>query len=310
MNKRTVTVIGSYNVGLFFKGQQLPGIGETVIGDRFYEGGGGKGSNQAIAASKMGAKTRFIGRIGNDAYGCDALSLYKNFGICTEMIKVDSTIHTGISVIFIDKDGQNSIMVVGGANFLLSKQDIDSVLSSITDSYIVGFQLENSLEVVEYAIKKVHEMGIKTLLDPAPAMKLSESLYSNIYYLKPNEHEASVLSGIKVYDVASAEKAGKWFLKRGVNTAIITLGKQGTVMVNSERAQYFPTPDLKPIDTTGAGDCFSGALMSALSHGKEIEEAIVFANCASSISVTRLGVVDAIPDLCEVNELVRQFTGR
>lgn len=304
MNKKDiVTIIGSYNVGLFLKGETLPSEGQTVIGNKFYEGGGGKGSNQAIAASKMGAKTVFVGRIGNDGFGNDALEMYKRFDISTDMVSIDKSIHSGVSVILIDKNGQNSIMVVPGANFNLSREDIDKAMGAIEDSFVVGFQLESNFDIVEYAIKKASSMGIRTLLDPAPAMKLPEDLYKHIYYIKPNEHEAAILSGIQVIDVESAGKAGKWFLERGVNTAIITLGKRGSVLVTNDKTQHFETPALTLVDTTGAGDTFSGALMAALSKGKTIEEAIVFANCASAISVTRYGVVDAIPDLSEVNLL-------
>ena len=306
MKGKTVTIIGSYNVGLFLKGEEIPFIGQTVIGDKFYEGGGGKGSNQAIACSKMGAKTRFVGRIGDDKYGKDAIEMYKKFGMNPDMIKIDESIHTGISVILIDKDGQNSIMVVPGANFNLSKEDIDKAMEEIKDSYIVGFQLESNLDIVEYALKKTHSMGIRTLLDPAPAMKLSEELFKYIYYIKPNEHEATILSGIKVTDVDSAIKSGKWFLEHGVKVAIITLGKNGSVLVTNNKTQHFPTLNVKALDTTGAGDTFSGALMASLSNGKTIEEAIIFANCASALSVMRFGVVDAIPDLEEVNALVNE----
>jgi len=177
MNKKTVTVVGSYNVGLFFKGQRLPALGETVIADEFMEGGGGKGSNQAVAAALLGANTRFIARIGNDKYGKDALSMYKKFDIATDMIKIDTGIHTGIGSILIDEDGRNLISIVPGANFNLCREDIDKAEEAIKNSSIVGFQLENRLEIVDYAIRKVHSIGVKTLLDPAPAVKLPEKLY-------------------------------------------------------------------------------------------------------------------------------------
>ncbi|MGI6706676.1 MAG: ribokinase [Clostridia bacterium] len=300
MSQNVVSMIGSYNVGLFLKGQVIPSIGQTVIGDQFYEGGGGKGSNQAVAASFMGARTRFIGRIGKDKYGSDAIAMYRKYGISTDMIKVDEGTHTGISVILIDKDGQNSICVVPGANYHLSKEDIDDAVKVIGDSCIVGFQLENNLEVVDYAIRKVHAMDIRTLLDPAPAAKLPEDLYPCIDYIKPNEHEATILTNIKVTDAESAKAAGEWFLNRGVKTAIITLGEQGAVLVQKDQYQFFKAPKVTAKDTTGAGDCFSGALMAALSQGKTIEEAIVFANYAAALSVTRLGVIEAIPKLSEV----------
>jgi ribokinase len=304
-NKSVVTVIGSYNVGLFLKGARLPAVGETVIGDQFHEGGGGKGSNQAVAASRLGARTRFIGRIGSDKYGNDALAMYQRLGISTDMICVDTSIHSGISVILIDKDGRNLISVIPGANFRLSREDIDAARRAITESCIVGFQLENRLVVIDYAIRKAHSWGVKTLLDPAPATKLPDDLYPCIDYIKPNETEATILSGIEVRGVASAEEAGQWFVDRGVKTAIITLGAEGAVLVAEGGRQHFRPPQVEAVDTTGAGDTFSGALMAALSKGQALEDAIVFANCAASLSVTRLGVIESIPDLAEVVALVQ-----
>lgn len=306
MVQNTVTVIGSYNVGLFLKGEVLPKPGETVIGDKFYEGGGGKGSNQAIAAAMMGANARFIGKIGKDKYGQDALDLYKRVGVSSELIKIDDTIHSGISVIIIDKDGQNLISVVPGANFRLSQEDIDDTIEEMKDSFVVGFQLENNFDVVEYAIKKIDAQGLKTLLDPAPARKLPDDLFPHIHYIKPNEHEASVLTGIQVTDKDSAEKAGLWFLDKGVNTAIITLGETGSILVSDEQATHFPAVSVNAIDTTGAGDCFSGALMAALAKESPIDEAINFASCAAAISVTRLGVVESLPNFEETEAFMKE----
>lgn len=304
MDRKLITVIGSYNVGLFLKGKKIPNIGETVIGDVFYEGGGGKGSNQAIAASLLGAKACFIGRIGDDKYGKDALNMYKKFKISTKMIKVDKSIHTGVSVILVDEFGNNSICVIPGANFKLTREDIDDMLQNIKDSFIVSFQFENDISVVEYAIKKVHSMGIKTILDPAPATYISEDIYQYVWCIKPNENEATILTGIEVTDVIGAERAGKWFAKKGVSIVVITLGEKGAVLVQDKRVKYFPVLKVKAIDTTGAGDCFCGALMAALSMNKDIDESINFANCAAAISVTRKGVIESLPALSEVKSLV------
>jgi ribokinase len=302
-DKSFVTVIGSYNVGLFLKGTRLPTVGETVIGDQFHEGGGGKGSNQAVAASRLGAQTRFIGRIGCDKYGSDALAMYRRLGISTDTIRVDPTTHSGISVILIDQDGRNLISVIPGANFRLSREDIDAALPVIADSCVVGFQLENNLEVIEYAIRKAHALGLTTLLDPAPATPLPADLYPCIEYIKPNETEAGILSGIEVRDIAGAERAGRWFLEQGVKTAIVTLGAEGALLVTARGRRHFRPPPVKAVDTTGAGDTFSGALMAAISKGNAIEDAIVFANCAAALSVTRLGVIESIPELDEVMAL-------
>ncbi len=297
---KPITIIGSYNVGLFLRGDRLPTRGETVIGEEFYEGGGGKGSNQAVAASRLGAPVRFIGRIGFDKYGQDALMMYKRLGIDVGTLQVDPTIHTGISVILIDQAGHNLISVVLGANARLSPADIDASESALRDSFIVGCQLENDRRVVEYALRKAHALGVPTFLDPAPAAKLPEDLYPCLDYIKPNEVETATLTGLTVTDVASATAAGRWFLERGVKTAIITLGEQGAVLVTATEARHFPAPRVKAVDSTGAGDIFAGAFLTALRNGRTAGEAIQFANHAAAISVTRRGVVEAIPTLAEV----------
>ncbi len=306
MKQNNVTVIGSYNVGLFLKGQRLPVLGETIIGDKFYEGGGGKGSNQAIASSCFGIKTNFIGRIGNDKYGQAALKMYDEFGVSKENIFIDENIHSGISVILIDKDANNLISVIPGANFNLSEENIDKAEDIIKDSYIVGFQLENSFDIVEYAIKKVHALGVKTLLDPAPAIKLPEELYKHIDIIKPNETEATILTGIEVTNKETAEVAANWFLDKGVKNVIITLGSQGVLFVNKDKIEFFKGIKVKAIDSTGAGDIFSGALMSQIAQENSIDDAINFANHAAALSVTKLGVIESIPTLEEVTNFIKK----
>jgi len=304
MKCEMITIVGSYNVGLFLKGQRLPGVGETITADRFVEGPGGKGSNQAVAAAMFGAKVKFVGRVGVDSYGKDALELYRRLGISTELITIDKSIHSGISVILIDADGRNMISVALGANLRLSKEDIDRAAGEIERSMLVGFQLENNLETVLYGIRRSHELGAMTFLDPAPAVKIPDDIYHSIDIIKPNETEASVLSGIKVTGIAEAEAAGAWFLKHGAGTAIITLGELGSVLVSKYAVKHFPAPKVKAIDSTGAGDIFSGALMSALAGGRTIEQAIPFANTAAAVSTTRLGVIESIPAYDEVISLL------
>jgi len=300
MKAGQITVVASYNFSLFFKGERLPGPGETVIANEFFEGGGGKGSNQALTAAVLGAPTRLVVRMGNDRYGDIAWQMYEQHQLNTQFIIRDSSTHTGIAVILIDKDGHNLISVAPGTNYKLSKDDIDASESAFADATLVGFQLENRLEVVEYAIRKVHSLGVTTLLDPAPAAKLPEDLFACIDYIKPNEHEAEIITGIPVHDVATARQAGKWLVEHGVKTAIVTLGALGAVWVTPDSEGHLPPPCVQAIDTTGAGDVFSGAFMAGYSRGTPLEENILFSNTAASISVTRLGVVNAIPTLSEV----------
>jgi ribokinase len=306
MAGKPVTVVGAYCVGLYFLGDRLPGPGETVIGSRFYEGPGGKGSNQAVAALKLGAPTRFIARVGRDAYGEKALAMYRGFGLDTDLIAIDEGSHTGIGAILVDQSGRNLISVVPGANGRLSPQDIDAAEAAIADSCIVGCQLETPLEIADYALRKAHRLGVTTLLDPAPAAKLPEDLYGCLDFIKPNESEAALLTGIPVDGVASALEAGRWFVARGVRNAIITLGDKGAVLVTANTVQHFPAVPVEPFDTTGAGDVFSGALMAAWHEGRPIDDCIRFATHAAALSVTRLGVIESIPDREEVLASIRR----
>lgn len=305
MNQKFITIIGSYNVGLFLKGSDFPKIGETIIADQFFEGGGGKGSNQAVAAAKFGARTRFISRLGADKYGLDALKIYNNYKISTDMIKLDATIHSGISIILIDKKGNNIISVAPGANFKLSKQDIDSAENVLKESMIVGFQLENDYNVVSYGIRKVHDSNVLTFLDPAPAIKLPDEIFRYIDIIKPNETEAFTLTGIKIEDIQSAEYAGKWLIDKGVKTVILTLGEKGALLVTNEHTEYFPAPKLNTIDTTGAGDIFSGAFFYSFQNGNTIRESIQFSVVAASISTTKTGVIESIPEITEINDFIK-----
>jgi ribokinase len=310
MTAKTVTIVGSYNVGLFLKGGRLPVLGETIIADKFKESGGGKGSNQAVAAATLGASTRFIGRIGDDKYGADALEMYKKLHISKEHVKIDKTIHTGISVILIDEAGHNLISVVPGANLRLSREDLDSAESILKSSFIVGFQLENDPKTVIYGIRKVHALRVKTFLDPAPAVKLPADLYPCLDFIKPNETEATILTSIQVVDPRSAEKAGRWFLDQGVKTAIITLGAAGAVLVTENHTEHYPAPEVQAIDSTGAGDIFSGGFLAKLSAGSSVVESIVFAVQAASLSTTRLGVIESIPSCEEVLGFMKKSPGK
>lgn len=302
--KKIITIIGSYNVGFFFKGTSLPVLGETIIGNQFIEGGGGKGSNQALAAATFGADTRFICTLGADKYGVDALRMYRGKGINIDLIRLEPCIHSGMSVVIIDEKGNNIISVVPGANLLLSEQDIDNAEELISKSFIVGFQLENRHETVFYGIRKAKNLGAVTFLDPAPASKLPDELYPYIDIIKPNETEASILTDIHVKDVESATAAGHWFVKKGVKKAIVTLGHQGSVLVTGEDVKHFPALKVVPVDTTGAGDIFSGGLLASLVQNKSLEESIEYATCAAGIATTSLGVIESIPPHEEVLKML------
>ncbi len=304
--KKKITIIGSYNVGFFFIGDTMPVLGETIMGKQFHEGGGGKGSNQAVACASFGADTTFIGKLGADKYAIDALKMYKERGISIDRIKFIPDTHTGMSVMIVDNKGNNMISVVPGANYLFSKEDIDSEKEAIQSSFITGFQLENNHDTVFYGIRKAKEWGTKTYLDPAPATPLPDDLFPCIDIIKPNETEATILTGIKVTNVESAKKAGQWLLSKGVGKAIVTLGSKGAVLVTNEKGVHFKAPEVKAHDTTGAGDIFSGCFLALLAEGKEFSAAIKKAMCAASLSTTKIGVIESIPNAEELAEFMYQ----
>ena len=300
MMDKKITIVGSYNVGIFLKSDNFPDPGETVLAHTYFEGGGGKGSNQAIASKVLGADTAFIGKIGLDNYGNDALKLYKDYNVDTEFLFKDPDSHTGVSIILINSDGQNMISVALGANDKLTEADLDNCEAVFKKSKIIGFQLENKIEVVLHGLKKAKKNGSLTFLDPAPATLLSDEFYKNIDFIKPNEIEAEILTGIKVDNTNDAEKAGTFFLNKGVKNAIITLGSKGSVLVNNDGAKHFKTIDVTEKDTTGAGDIFAGAFLKYYADTKSIENSIKFANVAASLSVESYGVIESIPKSDEI----------
>ena len=306
MNKKII-VAGSYNAGIFMMGKVIPGIGETVVSDSYFAGAGGKGSNQAIAAKFQGADVRFIGKLGGDSYAGDAIKMYQSIGLYSDSIYCEEGANTGLGIIFIDGAGNNSIMVCPGANLHLTIDEIVKPVLAEKEVYMVGFQLENDVNVVCESIRRLHEAGIQTLLDPAPAVPLPDWVYPCITIIKPNEHEAGLLSGIKIDSPEDAFKAGEWFLNKGVGTAVITMGENGTVVCGDNTRQYIETLTVDAVDTTGAGDIFSGSLMAALAGGKTLVEAAKYANIAASISVTKKGVFEATPTKEDVENYIKKY---
>lgn len=303
---KPIVVVGSYNVGLFIKGQRLPTKGETVIGDSFYEGAGGKGSNQALCTAKMGGNVHFIGCVGGDQYGRDACNLYDEMGISREFLSIDETIHSGISFVIIDAAGDNLISVALGANNRLSPAHVDRAKPLIEGAAVLACQLEGPLDTFAYALKTARELGVTTFLDPAPACPLPDEVYRNTDIIAPNESETEVLTGIAVDTLEDAAKAGRELLSRGVRTAIVKLGSRGAMYVTENEERHFPPAKVDAVDATGAGDAFAGGLLSALAEGKPIAEAIQFGSCVAALSVMKVGVVNALPTREEAEELMKR----
>jgi ribokinase len=298
---KKIVIVGVYSAAKFFKGASIPLLGQTIIADEFFETNGGKGSNQAVAAAIQGGDVKIICKIGKDRHGEVAKELYRKTGIDSASVLEDEISITSVGAILIDRDGNNSIMTHPGASENLSFEEIKREIDTVDSPFVVGFQLENNTETVMASIRYCSSRGIPVLLDPAPAEKLPDEIYPNITYIKPNEIEAEILTGIEILSPDDALKACRWFLDRGVKTSIITLGEKGTVYMDAETQKYFKPISVNAIDTTGAGDVFSGSLMAALSGGAPAEDAILYASCAASISVTRMGVVESVPTIEETN---------
>lgn len=290
-----ILVIGSSNTDMVIKTDKLPGPGETILGGRFLMNPGGKGANQAVAAARLGGKVTFIGKRGNDLFGNQAMGLFMREGIDTQYIVKDPDLPSGVALITVDSAGENSIVVAPGSNGNLQQDDIPNKVFESGKFGILLLQLEVPLNTVEYSAVTATRNNIKVILNPAPAQQLSENIFKNIWLLTPNETEAEILTGIKVCDISSSEAAATEFQKKGVKNVIITMGEDGAFVKSDHFTGIIPGVKVTAVDTTAAGDVFNGAVAVALSEGKELKEAVIYANKAASISVTRLGAQASAP---------------
>lgn len=313
--KDLIVVTGSLNMDLVARVPRMPGKGETLTGSDFHTNPGGKGANQAVAAGRLGAKVAMVGRVGRDAFGEELVQNLDRSGVGTDRVKVDAGAPTGVALITVDDNAENSIVIIPGANGRCRASDVDEAEDLIARAGVVMLQLEVPLEVVERAAEVADRHGVPIMLDPAPARPLPDHLWPKVALVTPNEGEATALTGIQVTDVASAEKAGEWFLSRGVKTAIIKLGARGAVIctavktapgwIERNETEHIPGFPVKAIDTTAAGDAFAGGLARALVNGASLREAVEFANAVGALSTTRLGAQASMPGLAEVEEFLR-----
>lgn len=303
----TVVVLGIFAADLAFRAERLPRIGETLLGQGFALGPGGKGSNQAVAAARSGARVRLIGRIGNDTFGAMALDLWTNEGIDTQSVARTADAPTGAAFIFVDsRTGDNAIIVESGAAGLISPADIDRADAAFANANVFITQLEQPVSAALRGLERARAGALVTILNPAPAAALPEAIWPLCDYVTPNESEASSLTGVPVVDLESARRAGDALLDRGVGCALLTLGEKG-VLVHT-RTQSVPVPalaGLKVVDTTGAGDAFNGGFAAALAGGASPIEAARFGCAVAGISVTRSGTASSMPKRSEVDALVR-----
>ena len=285
---------------------KLPLPGETVIGSSYKLNPGGKGANQAYAMGKLDAAVTMLGMIGNDENGKILKNNLSSVNVNITGIK-ETDNNTGVAFVTVDSNGENSIIVISGANSKLNNDFINENMNLIDAADIIVMQLEIPLNVVSYVSSVAKTKGKLVILDPAPAKSdLSSELYSNIDIIKPNETELSTITGIKIDSEENLIKAAKILLNKGVKNVIVTLGGKGSLLVNENIVKRFNALDVEVVDTTAAGDSFTAALATYLSLDKSLEEAIEFAHQVSSIVVTKRGAQVSIPTLEEVNTFLRR----
>lgn len=295
MNGAKILIVGSSNTDMVIKTNNFPAPGETILGGRFLMNAGGKGANQAVAAARLGGMVTFVGKIGDDIFGKQAVQQLEDEGINVDYVAVDPENPSGVALITVDRKGENSIVVAPGSNGTLSASDFDKAIAELENSEFVLMQLEIPIPTVEHIARLAAQNHKKVVLNPAPAAVLTDELLKNLYVITPNETEAELLTGIKVTDKQSALKAASVLHQKGVEIVIITLGASGAFLLANGKSEIIGAPKVEAVDTTAAGDTFNGALVVALSEGKTIQESIAFANKAASISVTRIGAQSSVP---------------
>jgi len=300
-----VVILGVFVADNTYRAPRQPRIGETILGSNFALGPGGKGSNQAVAAARLGADVTFISKIGEDPFGDMAMALWAEAGVKTEVQRVPES-YTGAASIFLEESsGNNAIIICPGAATTLSPASIDAVEDVIRAASVFITQLEQPLPAARRALEIAREAGATTILNPAPAAALDAGFFSLCDYLTPNETEAEDLTGIKVDTAEEARLAAQSLMDKGAGAAIITLGEQGAYLHNNEISELCPAFEFAPVvETTGAGDAFNGAFAVALARGDAALEAVRYACTVAGISVTRPGTAQSMPSHREVQEAI------
>lgn len=296
MGYSKVVIAGSTNMDMVVNAPRIPKPGETILADTFFMNPGGKGANQAVAVARLGGDATFITKVGNDVFGHQSSLLFDEEGIETKYVFTDDENPSGVALITVDNQGENSIVVAPGANSALTKIDFSEVvLSDIEQAEILLMQLEIPMETVFFLADYAYSKNVKVILNPAPMAEISYAVMQKLYLITPNETEAEQLTGIRINSIEDAQKAAVAIHQKGVQNVIITLGSKGALIYENETFAIVDAPKVQAIDTTAAGDVFNGALVVALSEAKTIRESVDFACWAASISVTRPGAQSSIP---------------
>ena len=306
IHKKKIAVIGSSNTDMVIKTARIPRLGETVLGGEFFMAAGGKGANQAVAAARAGGDVAFIARVGDDMFGQQQVDGLIHDRINVEFVARDKAVPSGVALIVVAADGENSIAVASGANARLSAEDIRRAEPVLESAGILLMQLETALETVQEAAKIASAAGVPVILNPAPAQPLGDEILKHVTYLTPNETEAELLTGIAIIKKSDLATAAKALLSRGIKAVLITLGAQGVYVATRDKQELVPAFRVKAVDTTAAGDVFNGALATALSEQRSLLNAVRFASAAAAISTTKIGAQPSIPFRKEIEELLSQ----
>ena len=299
-----VTVVGSFMFDLVARAPRRPKTGETLIGDSFGMFIGGKGANQAIAASRLNALVCMVGRLGDDLFGNQFLDKFSDEKINTDFVIQDKNNGTGVGMPLIDASGDNSIVIIPRANTALSAKNINQGYEAIANSDILLLQLEVPIEASQRAAEIAKENSTIVILNPAPAREIPDTFLDLVDILTPNESETEILSGISATTGKEAKEAARILMDKGVETVILTLGSRGSLLLTATVESFFPANQVDVVDTTAAGDAFCGALAASLANGSTIEEAVKTGNAAGALAVTKLGAEPSLPKKVDLDQFL------
>jgi len=307
---KPVVVFGSFVVDLTSRSRGLPVPGQTILGSSFKMGAGGKGSNQAVAAFRAGADVTLVTKIGRDVFGDVALNFYRGEGMDTRFVLVDETRETGIALIMVDEaSAQNEIVVVPGACGNITLEDVEQCRPLIEGASILLLQLEINFDALFKVIDIASAAGVTIVLNPAPACPLPDEVLHKIDIVTPNETEAQALTGVEIKTIADAEEAAQVFLKKGVKGVVVTMGALGAFATDGAKIEWLPRIPVNAVDTTGAGDAFSGGFVMALSEGRDLFTALRYGNVTGALSVTKPGTAPSMPRRGEIDAMYKAQYG-
>jgi ribokinase len=305
---KTVLVVGSSNTDMIIRVARIPRPGETILGGEFSMAPGGKGANQAVAAARAGACVRLVARVGEDMFGERAVRNFEADGIDVRFVLRGGRAPSGVALINVGADGQNSISVASGANALLAPEDVLRAEPAFEGADVVLMQLETPLETVKAAAELASIRGVPVLLNPAPARPLESDLLALVDVLTPNETESEILTGLTIETSEDAAKVAAALRARGPRLVVVTLGEKGSYAVGEEFEGSIPAFEVQPVDTTAAGDVFNGALAVALAEKRPLEDALRFASAAAALSVMKPGAQPSAPTRTEIERLLADYS--